>query len=110
MARRTREIWRNLIGQFERSGQSREKFAGERKIPLGTLQYWIYRLRRERREEVTTLLPVRVIASTAPTARWPGDDAAVIEAALGDDVRLRFPTGTPPNVIAEVIGLLRARC
>lgn len=51
MPRRTREIWRNLIGQFERSGKTQEQFAAEREIPLTTLRAWIYRLRREQEEE-----------------------------------------------------------
>jgi len=108
--RRAREIWVNIIRQFERSGLKQEEFAAERKIPVGTLRGWIYRLRREQEEQATPLLPVRVIASTAPSARWSGDEAAVIEAVLGDGVRLRFPPSTPPSVVAEVVGLLRAQC
>ena len=37
MARRTREIWRNLIGQYERGGKKLDEFAGERGIPVGTV-------------------------------------------------------------------------
>jgi len=49
MAKRTREIWRNLIGQLERGGKSQEEFAREREIPVGTLRYWIYQFKRLRR-------------------------------------------------------------
>jgi hypothetical protein len=48
MARQTREIWQNLIKQFERSGKTQEQFATEREIPLTALRAWIYRLKRER--------------------------------------------------------------
>jgi transposase len=68
MARRTREIWRNLIGQFERSGKKLEEFAREREIPVGTLKNWVYRIRREKEEEGTAVLPVRMISSRSPTA------------------------------------------
>jgi len=68
MARRTREIWRNLIRQFERSGKTQEQFATEREIPLTTLRSWIYRLKRESAEEAGAILPVRVIGSRSPTA------------------------------------------
>jgi hypothetical protein len=58
MARRSREIWRNLIGQFERSGKTQAQFAAEREIPLATLRKWLYRFRGEREEEATSILPV----------------------------------------------------
>ena len=57
-----------------------------------------------------SLVPVRVIASTAPTARRLDDEAGAIEVDVGETVRLRFPPGTPPSVIAELVTLLRARC
>jgi hypothetical protein len=102
MARRTREIWRNLIQQLERSGKSAEEFAKERDIPLGTLRGWIYRLKREQQEEAAPILPVSVIASTAPTARQSDDGG--IEVML-----LRFPSSATSEVIADLVSRLR-RC
>jgi len=109
MRRRAREIWIQIIRQFERSGKTQEAYAKERGIPLSTLQWWIYRQRREEQES-TPLLPVRVIASTALSARRPDDDGAAIEAELPDGVRLRFPSSMSASVIAEVVALLRTRC
>jgi hypothetical protein len=109
MRRQAREIWVQIVRQFEKSGKQQEEYAKERGIPVGTLRSWIYRLRREQ-EDQAPLLPVRVIRSPALPARYPDDDGAAIEAELGDGVRLRFPRATPPAVIAEVIGLLRAKC
>jgi transposase-like protein len=108
MRRQAREIWVNLVRQLERSGQSQEEFARERGIPVGTLRGWIYRLRRERAEQAP-LLPVRVVASTAPTARRPDDEGAVIEAALSDGLLLRFGRGATAELVAEVLSRLR-RC
>jgi len=104
--RRARGIWAELIRQYERSGKELEQWAAERKIPPKTLRWWIWRLRREQTEQVS-LVPVRVVASTAPTARCPEDEGAVIEAVLGDGVRLRFPVGVSSEMIAEVIARLR---
>src|SRR5689334_23220606 len=101
MARRTREIWRNLIQQFERSGKTAEEFAKERDIPLGTLRGWIYRFKREH-EEAAPILPVTVIASAAPTARR--SDEGGVEVML-----LRFPGSATSEVIADVVSRLR-RC
>ena len=114
--RRARDIWVAIVGQFERSGLTQEAFADARNIPVGTLRSWIYRLRREcderdRAEEAAPILPVRVIASSAPVARQPGEaPAAAIEVVLGEMVRVRFPVGTAPSVIADVVALLHERC
>jgi hypothetical protein len=87
-----------------------EAFAGKRGIPVGTLKWWMWRLRREKAEESTPLLPVRVVASAAPTARLSSDEsaAAQVEVALADDLRLRF-AGAPADLIVEVVSRLR-RC
>ena len=107
MQRRTREIWSNLIRQLERSGKDDEQFADERGIPVKTLRWWKWKLRQESDEPF--LLPVRVVASTAPTARRPGDGEAVIEAMLPDGVCLRFCGEAAPEVVVEVVSRLR-RC
>ncbi len=107
--RRAREIWVGIVEQYEKSGLTQEAFAEQRNIPVGTLRSWIYKLRREP-EEDAPLLPVRVIASTAPSARRPDDEAGAIEVDVGEAVRLRFPSSTSPSVIAELVALLRARC
>jgi hypothetical protein len=105
MARRTREIWRNLIGQFERSGKTIEQFATEREIPMGTLKNWIYRLRKEKAEETAEILPVRVISSASPTARRHEEEhVGAVEVML-----VRFASGTASDLIAEVVSRLR-RC
>ena len=108
--RRARRIWVELIKQYERSGLSTEAFAEKRGIPITTLRWWIWRLRREQAEESTPLLPVRVIASTAPTARQSSDESAVaeVEVALADGLRLRF-AGASSELIVEVVSRLR-RC
>lgn len=109
MPRRTREIWKNLIEQQERSGLSQEEYAAKRGIPVGTLRSWIYRLKREQREQEADILPVRVIASTAPGAREAAAVGVVIEVVLADGMRVRFASETASEVIAEVVGRLR-RC
>lgn len=104
MPRRTHEIWRNLIGQLERSGKTAEQFAAEREIPLGTLRKWLYRLRREKADEEAAILPVRVVSSASPSARRPVDDAGPVEVML-----VRFASGAASELIAEVVTRLR-RC
>ena len=109
--RRARDIWVGIIHQLEKSSLTHEEFAKQRGIPVGTLRSWIYKLRRDdgdEIEETPPLLPVRVIASTAPRAREDSD--GVIEVELGAPVRLRFPPGTSPGTIVEILVGLRSRC
>lgn len=106
--RRAREIWVQIVRQFEQSGLTQEAYADERGIPVATLRSWIYRLRREAHDEAP-LLPVRVVASTAPLARQSGDEAVGLEVDLGD-VRLRFARGASAAEVAELVALLRVRC
>jgi hypothetical protein len=105
MARRTREIWRNLIGQLERSGKTQEQFASEREIPLTTLRSWIYRFRREQEENAASILPVRVISSASPSeARRCDDTGAAVEVMV-----VRFASGASIEFVADVVARLR-RC
>ncbi len=105
MPRRTREIWRNLIGQFERSGKTQEQFAAEREILVTTLRSWIYRFRREEEEEATSILPVRVVSSASPSeARRREQADGAVEVML-----VRFASGASGEFIAEVVSRLR-RC
>ena len=107
--RRAREIWVSIVGQYEKSGQTQEAFAAARGIPVGTLRSWIYKLRHGEAESAP-MLPVRVIASTAPTARQREEVVDGVELVVDESLRLRFPRGTTPALIAEVTAHLRARC
>jgi len=82
------------------------EFAAKRGLTLVTLRYWIYRLRRERRESVP-IVPVRVIASTAPPARQPSDSWSMVEVDLPSGLRLRFPIGTDEDYVACLAQRLR---
>jgi hypothetical protein len=106
MARRTREIWQNLVRQYERSGKRQEEFAAERGIPIGTLRSWIYRLKRESAEDATAILPVRVLPSTSPAEARPSgeNERGVVEVMV-----VRFASGASSELIAEVVARLR-RC
>lgn len=107
--RRAREIWVSIITQYEKSGQTQEAFAAARGIPVTTLRSWIYKLRQEEADSAP-LLPVRVIASTAPSARQPEAEGVGVELVVDESLRLLFPPRTAPAVIAEVTARLRARC
>ena len=107
MRHRKRASWIALVDQCERSGLSQRAFADERDLPVATLRSWIYRLRREK-TEAPRLLPVRVVPSTAPTARWPEDADSLVEVTFPDGVRLRFGARVNVDAVADLIARLRS--
>ncbi len=105
-----RALWTKLVADFELAGQSQRAFAEARQVELSNLRYWIYKLRNESRPLATEkdsppaqpeqaerraparasrMLPVRVVASTAPKAREAVAVAGLLELAL--------PSGAEPR-------------
>ena len=110
MFSRGRESWVTTVAEYERSELTQASFALRRGIPLTTLRSWIYKLRRERKASVS-LVPVRVIASTAPVARGGGAAVEVgavgaIEIELKTGLRLRLSTGVDVDYVAELVSRL----
>lgn len=104
MFSRVREPWVATVAEFERSKLTQAEFALRRGVPLSTLQSWIYKSRRERKASVS-LVPVRVIASTAPPARGAefgvgGGDEIEIELKTG--MRLRFSTSVDLDYVVAL--------
>jgi len=91
--RRTRQQWRKLVAELDRSGLSPKAFAATRKqLNPGTLSWWRTRLRREEAPRPdsgssSAFLPVVVEAVKADVEtreRWP------VEVVLANGVTLRF--------------------
>jgi hypothetical protein len=99
--RRGREFWVSTVAEFERSQLTQKSFAQRRGIALATLQWWLAKLRRERTSSVS-LVPVRVIASSAPTARSEMAADGAIEIELRSGVRLRLVAGANLDYVAAL--------
>lgn len=106
MQQRSRAEWVDLVRRYNESGLSQAKFAVANGVRADGLSYWVRQL-REKQGDGAAMLPVRVVASTAPAAREPESNRAEIEAVLPDGLRLSFPRGTKPQMIAGVITRLR---
>jgi transposase-like protein len=96
-----REFWVSTVGEYERSKLTQEAFAARRGVAVTTLRSWIYKLRRERKASVS-LVPVRVIASSAPTAREAESSSSEIEVELRSGVRLRLSTSVDLDYVAAL--------
>ena len=101
MARLGREAWVKLIEEFGASGLSQREFAEQKQVSLATLQFWIYKLRREVKAR---FVPVHVVASPAPTARDAA--SASVEVVTRSGHLLRFGAGVEPGYIAAVLAEL----
>ncbi len=104
MKRRGREFWTGTVAEYEGSGMTQQAFAARRGLAAPTLRGWIYKLRDERPR--ASILPVRVVASTAPTARRASDAGEVIEVTLPTGVRAAVTVGTDPVYAAALIRCL----
>lgn len=96
-----REFWVAIVDEFKRSELTQESFARRRGIPVTTLRSWIYKLRRERKATVS-LVPVRVVASTALAARDAAAAGGEIEIELRTGVRLRLSTAVDLDYVAAL--------
>ena len=97
--RRGREYWTGIVADLEASGLTHEQFASQRRVNIGSLRSWLYRLRRE--GVGVRLLPVRVEA----TARG----ADIVEIGIAGAV-LHVGVGTDVAYVAELVTQLRDRC
>jgi hypothetical protein len=52
------------------------------------------------------LLPVRVVASPAPNGAGAVDGAGLLELTLTSGARVRFPAGTDPSYLRQLVGAL----
>ena len=78
---RTRSDWEALIGKFERSALSRQRFCAEASIPASSFDYWRRKLRREQATAAPGFIELPSISSGSS---WD------VELELGGGVVLRF--------------------
>jgi transposase-like protein len=100
--------WRRLVLELEESGRTHKEFAAAKGVSVSTLQFWVYKLRREaRRASAPALLPVEVVASAAPLARQAAPSGpGLLEAALPSGVVLRFSSGTDVTYLRALLAEL----
>ena len=98
---RSREFWENAVDYVETSGETRAQCAKKFGVGEPALNYWIYKLRREREQSTAggALVPVRVIT---PEAVAPQHLELAVDGAF-----VRFAEGTSPEYVAQLAGALR---
>jgi hypothetical protein len=105
MRRLGREQWRELISEYEASNLEQKEFAAKHEVTVATLQYYLYKFRREtpirNYESRPAFLPVEIVASPATQSR-----GGLIEAGVRSGVIVRFPVGTDTRYLAELLAAL----
>ena len=100
--RRSREFWEQVVDAFESGKATQKELARRHRVSVSAVQHWVYRLRREarkRRKRVPQLLPVRV--DELPVA------TRLVEVQV-EQLRTRFPEGTTPRYLAELVQAMRS--
>lgn len=94
--------WTRVVAQFERSGERQADFCAQRGLGLSSLQHWLYRLRRERREGDRP--PARFVPLVvSPSAPPPGATACKLR--LGS-AEVSFAELPPASYVAELLRLM----
>lgn len=98
MANRSREEWRELVWQWEHSGQTKQSFARATGVNAKTLGWWAWKLRRE----VARPVFLEVVVEEPATATVAPDFEIEVEG-----IRVRVPLGFDG---AELRRLVDALC
>jgi lambda repressor-like predicted transcriptional regulator len=99
---RSRQEWRSLISLWKQSGMTMREFAEKRGLNHRTLGHWGYILRKQDRENESTLAkfieiqPATVVATN-------------LEYQLRDGGKFSIPRGFPAQAFAEFVRALEAR-
>ena len=96
------QFWRQVIGQWQASGQSVSAFCREHGLSEGGFYAW--RKRFVGQEQGPTFVPVRVIPDTGVEP-----EAAAIEVALVGGRLVRIRPGFDPETLKRLLGVLEGR-
>ena len=95
MKRRTKEQWRELIGEFEMAGLTQVEFARLYGVNVGTFRVWLHRLRRAQ-----ALAPVRFAEVSVSHA---SEKAPPCRLELPGDVVVLLGSAPEPRWLAELV-------
>ena len=97
MAGKTRDEWRGLVGELERSELTVRDFALQRSVNARTLSWWRSRLRREPR--ASAFIDISVTRDPRPFV-----------VHLDDSTSVEVPAGFDDDDFERLVAVLDARC
>jgi len=95
--RRTRAVWKKLVGEWQASGKTAEQFSARHDIKPSTLKWWAWNFagELEASSRSVALVPVKVAAHGHPSI---GTFDVEVR-----DVRFRFEGGADPRYVAAIV-------
>jgi transposase-like protein len=108
--RRSRQEWKQIVLEWQRSGLRRAQFARRHGLNPTTLGFWCWTLKADlpAAPPGLQLLPVHAV-SAARTAEAAGRDQRAIVDLTGGGLRVEFSLDADPRGIAELVAALRDR-
>ena len=99
--------WETLLEEYKQSGLTQKEFVAKHDVALSSLQFWLYKQKKTKSvldsNSTAAFVPVQVVASPAPKARFGG----AVEVALEDGLTIRVSVGTDPRYLALLVRALR---
>ena len=112
--------WRSLVDEWERSGKTREAFAESRGLVIGTLGWWIGKIRRLDRPPAkvpdartrSAFLPVKVAQAPPESASVAMTENRHVEIVFASGEHVRVPVGIDVAWVGQLVVAVRggARC
>lgn len=108
--RRSRQEWKQIVLEWQRSGLKRAAFARRHALNPKTFEFWCWSLKAELAAPSAglKLLPVHALMAPAGRAEKTGDDRRAVVDLSGGGLRVEFSLDTDPRSVAELIAALRA--
>lgn len=100
MTRRSAEEWRELVGAWRASGESRQQFASRHEVHPQTLSWWAWRLGSRGEQGVPASAFAEVVVSSEAAVTVPD---LVVEVG---HVRIRVPRGFDVGDLRRLVGAL----
>jgi hypothetical protein len=112
-----RDRWAGLVRRWRRSGQTGREFAESAGVNAGTLAYWAWRLKREKRGTHGRKVKRRARRSRAAVQdtsfvelivdRQDREEDARFVLELGDGRRLRIPAAFDADALKRLLAAVR---
>jgi hypothetical protein len=108
--RRSRQEWKEIVLEWQRSGLRKAPFARRHRLNPATFAYWCWTLKAD----LTTapprlqLLPVQTVPVDGGTTPAPRPQRATVELCDGA-LRVEFSLDADPRGVADLVAALRER-
>lgn len=99
--RRSRRFWEHLVQEYEEGDESSPQFASRHQVHVATFRWWLYRLRRERRD-LQSPEPVAFVELIPHEVHGSCEMGGYAQLRLPGGVELETAELPPPEYLAAV--------